>query len=91
MLEDLPNKVDNYIFIKYEDLLYNFNETMTKLKEKGITIKKDINFPQNTSMYKLEPNKIFKPTNNLTYKISPEIIISKLTPKYEKLLGYIPK
>ena len=30
MLEDLPNKVRNYIFIRYEDLLNDFENTLLK-------------------------------------------------------------
>ena len=31
MIEDLPKKVKNYIFIRHEDLLNNFEETMKKI------------------------------------------------------------
>ena len=51
MIEDLPKKVKNYIFIKHEDLLNNFNETLYKIKDKGLKIKENINFPLNTNKY----------------------------------------
>lgn len=34
LMDVMPNKVNNYILINYEDLLYNFNETMTLIKDK---------------------------------------------------------
>ena len=43
MLEDLPNKVKNYIFIRYEDLINDFDKTLLKIKDKGLEIKKNVN------------------------------------------------
>jgi hypothetical protein len=40
MIEDLPNKVKNYIFIRYEDLINNFESTLFKIKNKGLIVKK---------------------------------------------------
>ena len=48
MIEDLPKKVKHYIFIKHEDLLYDFDNTLQKIKEKGLEVKENINFPLNT-------------------------------------------
>ena len=42
MIEDLPNKVKNYIFIRYEELINNFDETLIKIKDKGLQVKKNI-------------------------------------------------
>lgn len=52
MLKDLPNKVKNFIFIRYEDLINDFDKTLLKIKDKGLEIKKNINFPLNTDNYK---------------------------------------
>lgn len=52
MLEDLPNKVKNCIFIKYEELINDFDKTLLKIKDKGLEVKKNINFPLNTNNYK---------------------------------------
>ena len=60
MLEDLPNKVKNYIFIKYEDLRDNFKNTLLKIKNKGIKVKENINFPINTNNYKKTKKKYLK-------------------------------
>ena len=51
MLEDLPNKVKNCIFIRYEDLVNDFEKTLLEIKDKGLEVKKNINFPLNTNMY----------------------------------------
>lgn len=89
LLEDLPNKVENYIFIKYEDLIDDFENTMEKISKKGLAIKKNINFPVNSTLYKSEPNTTYK--KNTFYPIAPNLIYKNenLIPKYEKLLGYI--
>jgi hypothetical protein len=83
MLEDLPNKVKNFIFIRYEDLINDFDKTLLKIKDKGLKVKKNINFPLNTDRYK-NNNKIeFKKKIN---SISTEFILSNpnLIPLYEK-------
>jgi hypothetical protein len=82
MLEDLPNKVKNYIFIRYEDLINDFDKILLKLKDKGLVVKQNISFPLNTNLYKKE-NKIFYKKNN---DISTEFILSNpnLIPFYEK-------
>ena len=85
MLEDLPNKVKNCIFIRYEDLIDDFEKTLIKIKDKGLNIKKNINFPLNTNMYKNGKNELFKKKKN---SISSEFILSNpnLIPLYEKKL-----
>ena len=62
MIEDLPKKVKNYILIKHEDLLDNFNETLYKIKDKGLKIKENINFPLNTNKY-MNTNSQYKKEN----------------------------
>lgn len=52
MLEDLPNKVKNYIFIRYEDLINDFVNIIQKIKEKGLNVKENIIFPINITKYK---------------------------------------
>ena len=51
LIEDLPNKVTNYILIKYEDLINKFKKTMTRIRNKGLDVKPDIKFPLNTDKY----------------------------------------
>ena len=59
MMEELPNKVKNYIFIKHEDLLNNYKNTLLKINEKGVKIKDNIKFPINSKTYKLSKTKIY--------------------------------
>ena len=67
---------DNYIFIKYEDLLNYFENIMNKIKEFDLTIKDNIVFPTNKKKYNL---------------IRREIIITNpnIYPYYENKLEYI--
>ena len=85
MLEDLPNKVKNYIFIKYEDLINNFKNTLIKIKNKGLKVKDSIKFPLNTNKYKKFNDRIYLKKKNI---ISNDLIISNknLILFYEKKL-----
>ena len=85
MIEELPNKVKNYIFIKHEDLLYDFKNTLLKINEKGVKIKDNIKFPINSKTYKLSKTKIYVKKNN---EISSETILDNpnFIPFYEKKL-----
>jgi hypothetical protein len=47
LLEILPIKVKNYIIIRYEDLIYNFIDTINKIKNIGLLVKPNINYPIN--------------------------------------------
>ena len=82
MLKDLPNKVKNCVFIKYEDLINDFEKTLLEIKDKGLEIRKDIVFPLN---YKLSKNLKYKKKKN---SISTEFILnnSNLIPLYEEKL-----
>ena len=60
MLEDLPKKVNHCILIRYEDLVHNFNHTMSMLQAKGLKIKEKISFPINTNSYKKSTTQVFK-------------------------------
>ena len=85
MLEDLPNKVKNCIFIRYEDLINDFDNTLLKIKNKGLKVKTNIKFPLNTDNYKNTKNNKFRKKPN---SISREFILSNsnLIPLYEKKL-----
>lgn len=84
MIEDLPKKVKNYIFIKHEDLLYNFNETLYKIKNKGLKIKENINFPINTDRYKKQNYKYVKKVNQ--FKKDIILLNQNYIPFYDKKL-----
>jgi len=47
LLELLPIKVKHYIIIRYEDLIYNFIDTINKIKNIGLLVKPNINYPIN--------------------------------------------
>ena len=85
MLEDLPNKVKNCIFIRYEDLINDFDKTLLKIKDKGLEVKKNINYPLNTNNYRKSNKMKFKPKKN---SISTELILNNpnLIPLYEDKL-----
>jgi len=89
MQEDLPNKIKNYIFIKYEDLLYDFKNTLNKIKDKGLKIKDEQNFPLNITMYKKDITKTFD-INNKTNIIPSTFILNNpnFDKSFEKALGY---
>ena len=67
MLNKLPNLVKNYIFIRYEDLRDDFNNTIDKFKQ-WLTIKRNIDYPQNIYTYK---------DQGITYKLDTNLPISE--------------
>lgn len=83
MLEDLPNKVKNYIFIRYEDLINDFENTLLKIKDKGLEVKNNIHFPLNSNCYKNDTNTTFHKKDN---SIPTKLILNNpnLIPLYEK-------
>ena len=76
MLEDLQIKIKNCIFIKYEDLINDFEKTLFKIKDKGLEVKKHINFPLNTNNYRNEKNKNNKKFTPKRNSLSTEFILS---------------
>jgi len=90
LLHDLPKKVKHYIFIRYEDLKDNFEQTMNKIKNCGLIIKNNIEFPINSNKYKNKPNEKYIPKTE-NYIVSKEIILNhpNFDFFYELKLGYI--
>lgn len=87
MLEELPKKVKHYMFVKYEDLLNDFENILTQIKNKGLIIKSGINFPLNSDRYKDTNSKYEKKMNTI-----PNTMImnnSNLIREYEEKLGYV--
>ena len=70
LLEDLPNTVKHYIFIRYEDLINDFDKTLLKIKDKGLEVKQNINFPLNTNNYKNNPKKKFIQKKKIVYLLN---------------------
>lgn len=88
LIEDLPNKVKNYIFIRYEDLINNFRETMIKIKNKGLKVKNPKIFPINHTTYKKTKKKFV--VNKKNHIAKRRIYNNKnLNTFYEKKLGYL--
>lgn len=56
MTNTLPKIAKNYIFIRYEDLINNFDKVMNQIKDIGLNPKANINFPLNSKSYKNNPN-----------------------------------
>lgn len=84
LIEKLPTLIKHYCIITYDDLLTNFIDTMNKLKDCGLEIKNDIEFPLNITYYKSDKNEIFKKKTN---EISNEII-DKIIMEDKELLVY---
>lgn len=87
MLTDLPNKVKHSIFIRYEDLKNDFNQTLLQIKKTGLKIKEDIAFPVNSNRYKNTSQLFVEKTNT----IDSSFIINNpnLNRTYEKELEYL--
>jgi hypothetical protein len=87
LINHMPRLVKNYIFIKYEDLIDYFNDTMNKIQQKGLTIRENINYPVNKTYYKKDKNIPFE--KDTIIRIPKEEIQDKLNTYFEKdLLNY---
>lgn len=88
LVDTMPKLVKNYCLITYDDLCDKFIDIMNKLKDCGLNIRDNIEFPQNVLYYKANKNAIFNKKNN---EIPTKIIMEKLITNeellvYEKLL-----
>ena len=88
LMNIIPKKVKNYILINYEDLLYNYDNTLDLIKSKFNLIQKHQNYIKSdhykhskTIKYKGEKSVIFSPK-------LVEIIWLKLDKNQESALGY---
>lgn len=81
LIEKMPNLVKNYCLITYNELIDNFVDTMNKLKNVGLKIKDNVNFPLNVCYYKKNKNIIFK-------KKEKTISKEKIVIENEELLFY---
>jgi hypothetical protein len=92
LIDDLPVMVKNYIIIKYEDLINDFNKIMHNIKQKGIKIKDKKTFPINITwncknkikkhVFKLETSKKVITSNRIYKHLN-------FNSYYEKILGYV--
>jgi hypothetical protein len=89
LIEDMPNLVDNYILITYENLVEHLENTLNKIKNKGLNIKNNIKYPLNITYYKKNKKKTFAiESKQMRKHILNEIIKDRLQIKYEKKLNY---
>ena len=84
LIEKMPKLVKNYCLITYDDLIDNFADVMKKIKNYGLVVKNNINFPINVFYYKKHKDIIYVKKNNK--KIDHDRIISKANLHYEKIL-----
>ena len=59
LVDKMPRLVKHYCLITYDDLTNNFVDIMGKLRDCGLTVKPNIEFPLNVTYYKQEKNKTF--------------------------------
>jgi len=83
LVEDMPKLVKNYLLITYDDLVNNFVNTMNKIKNCNLQIKKSITFPLNVLYYKKHTEQTYSKKQN---EIDEKTIVSKANLKYEKIL-----
>ena len=85
LVDKMPHLVKNYCLITYDDLTNNFVDIMGKLRDCGLTVKPNIEFPLNVTYYKQEKNKTFiKKINEI-----PNLVINHTNKEllfYETLL-----
>ena len=89
LINILPQKVHNYILIKYEDLLYNFDKTLTDVQTRFNLMPKNETF-LNVTKYKKSETYTFVKQRQITF--SPEmvnLIWKNLDVAQENQLGYV--
>jgi len=88
LIDDMPTKVKNYIFIKYEDLLNDFENTLNKIKDKGLKLKENIQYPVNIYYYTKNKDVLFNNTSKPEL-LNKDLLLDKFIPEYEIKLNYI--
>ena len=82
LIEKMPKLVKNYCLLTYDNLTSNFIETMNQLKNYGLKVKNNIEFPINIYYYKNLKNTCFRKKEN---EITKEEIQTKITNNKELL------
>jgi len=90
LINVIPNKVDNYILINYEDLLYNYSNTLQLIKDRFNLIQKSQEFIK-IQKYKKSDTYNFVKQRVITFgpKLI-QLIWKNLDLEQEKKLGYLP-
>lgn len=84
LVETMPKLVKNYCLITYDDLIENFSNVIIKIKNYGLIVKNNKNFPVNVHYYKKNKDIVYKGLKK--NKIGDEIILNKANLYYEKQL-----
>lgn len=84
LIEKMPTLVKNYCIITYDDLTTNFINIMDKLKNCGLKVKNDIDFPLNISYYRKQKGITFIKKVN----VIPKEKIYKIAQEDDELLFY---
>jgi hypothetical protein len=90
LINIMPQKVNNYILINYEDLLYNYDETLNKIKEQFLLSQKFNSFIK-VKKYKKSNSYNFVQQREISFP--PPIVHllwKNLDIQQEKILGYLP-
>ena len=90
LMKIMPYKVNNYILINYEDILYNFETTMKIIKDKFNLVQKLPSFEKVTK-YKKSNTYNFVKQRDITFSVETiKLIWQHLDMQQENLLGYYP-
>jgi hypothetical protein len=90
LINVMPNKVNNYILINYEDLLFNFEAIMLTLKNKFNLIQKTVSFEKIKKYKKSETYNFVKQREILFTLKNVQLIWKNLYLEQENFLGYYP-
>jgi len=90
LMNVMPKKVDNFILINYEDLLYNYSETLQCIKDKFNLVQKHSEFIK-IKKYKKSDTYNFVKQREITLPIGLiQLIWENLDMPQENSLGYFP-
>jgi nicotinamide riboside kinase len=90
LMNVMPNKVQNFILINYEDLLFNYTQTLQLIKDKFGLQQKIPEFIR-IKKYKKSDTYNFVKQREITLPVNIiQIIWNNLNVEQEKRLGYIP-
>lgn len=90
LIDDLPTIVKHYLLIKYEDLIQHFDIVMNTIKNKGLTPRKNVDFPVNITWNCKNKNKPHVATDNKRLILSSRVNKHpQFNTHYEKYLGYV--
>lgn len=90
LMNVMPKKVQNYILINYEDLLYNYNETLQIIKDKFNLVQKHSEFIKINKYKKSDTHNFVKQREITLRNDLIQLIWKILDIEQENSLGYFP-